>query len=161
MTRRCGQRLGQHRRGRCDGIAVLANDLSRTEDVLRRRPSSGLSTLGKLTVNSDGTVQYDPKTSALLQALNAGALTDTFTYSALDQHGAPAGRSAWSFRGAAEPPAADGEVFEDGSRRRRAARAGRRGSNGNLTSTVTGSGRCAARGLPLPARQPGGDPHRV
>ena len=127
-------------------IAVLANDHDvDTGDTLHvaglgSATGSGLSTLGaKLTVNPDGTVQYDPRTAALLQALNEGeTLTDTFTYSALDQHDAasPATVSV-VVQGAAEPPPADGEVFEDGSRHA----SGQLALDDGATATsVTGSG---------------------
>ena len=73
-----------------------------------------------LAVNADGTIQYDPTGAALIQALDEGeTLTDTFTYTITDQHGATdtatvsvVVQGADDARGTGD----HGEVFEDGSR---------------------------------------------
>jgi VCBS repeat-containing protein len=106
---------------------VLANDRDvDTGDTLHvgsfgSSTGNALSVLGAaLKVNADGTLQYDPRTSSLLQTLDAGeSLTDTFVYTALDQNGASSlATVSVVVQGADDAPAvpADGSVFEDGSR---------------------------------------------
>ncbi len=72
-------------------INVLANDTDPDAgDTLSVAGFAGVSAQGAaITLNSDGTLHYDPTHAAELQALAVGeTLTDTFTYTAKDQHGA-------------------------------------------------------------------------
>ena len=60
-------------------------------------------------INSDGTVTYDPTSAAAIQALVAGeTLTDTFTFTLRDEHGAISNQATATItvRGANDAPAA-------------------------------------------------------
>jgi VCBS repeat-containing protein len=72
-------------------INVLGNDTDAdVGDTLSVASFAALSAQGAaVTLNTDGTLHYDPTHAAVLQALAAGeTLTDTFTYTAQDQTGA-------------------------------------------------------------------------
>ncbi len=72
-------------------INVLGNDTDAdVGDTLSVASFAALSAQGAaITLNTDGTLHYDPTQAANLQALAAGeTLTDTFTYTSQDQHGA-------------------------------------------------------------------------
>ncbi len=78
-------------------IAVLANDgdpdagAAPTVSALPARSVLGAA----LTLAADGTVTYDPRAAAALQALGAGeALTDSFTYTVVDAGGLTATATA-------------------------------------------------------------------
>ncbi len=68
-------------------IAVLTNDTdANTTDTLSVDRVDATSTNGAtLTLEADGTITYDPTSSATLQAMGAGAtISDTFTYDVTD-----------------------------------------------------------------------------
>jgi len=70
-------------------INVLGNDTDSESPVLAVKFVPATSRLGAaLTINLDGTVNYDPRGAARLQVLPAGAtLTDSFTYVVTDENG--------------------------------------------------------------------------
>jgi len=70
-------------------IAVLANDRDVDGNPLSVAGADTTSTLGaSITVNPDGTLRYDPRDSAALQALAAGeSMEDTFSYTISDLRG--------------------------------------------------------------------------
>jgi VCBS repeat-containing protein len=69
-------------------LGVLANDTDiDASDVLSVEPVILTSSLGaQVTLNADGSISYDPRASATLQALAAGAqANDTFSYTLRDR----------------------------------------------------------------------------
>ncbi|MCO6187036.1 tandem-95 repeat protein, partial [Rhizobium sp. L1K21] len=72
-----------------DTALLLSNDTDGDSDVLTVTAVSATSEHGAtVTLNSDGTISYDPTGSVTLNALNNGeTLTDTFTYTISDGHG--------------------------------------------------------------------------
>ncbi|MBI2213373.1 MAG: tandem-95 repeat protein, partial [Acidobacteria bacterium] len=70
------------------GIAVLANDSDPEGATLTVVAVNTAGTLGSVTIGVGGVVNYDPTTSAAIQALAAGgSLTDTFSYTISDGAG--------------------------------------------------------------------------
>lgn len=71
-------------------IAVLQNDSDPDGDAITVSLGTATSALGAtIVVNDDGTIAYDPSSSAQLGALNTGEQAiDTFTYVITDAHGA-------------------------------------------------------------------------
>jgi uncharacterized repeat protein (TIGR01451 family) len=74
---------------------VLGNDLDPEVAPLTVQSASAVSALGAtVALAADGSFSYDPRSSATLQALGAGAqATDSFSYTAIDGGGATAGGS--------------------------------------------------------------------
>ncbi len=72
-----------------DTATLLANDSDVDGDELTMTGVSATSAYGAtLTLNTDGTISYDPTGADAVQALAAGqALTDTFTYTVEDGNG--------------------------------------------------------------------------
>ncbi|WP_299752768.1 tandem-95 repeat protein [uncultured Tateyamaria sp.] len=72
-----------------DTATLLANDNDVDGDVLTVTDVSTTSTHGAtLTLNTDGTISYDPTGAGAVQALAEGqTLTDTFAYTVSDGHG--------------------------------------------------------------------------
>ncbi len=72
-----------------DTATLLANDNDVDGDALTVTAISATSTHGAaLTLNTDGTISYDPTGAEAVQALTNGqALTDTFTYTVEDGNG--------------------------------------------------------------------------
>ncbi|EEE35165.1 vcbs repeat domain protein [Rhodobacteraceae bacterium KLH11] len=72
-----------------DTATLLANDSDVDGDALTVTDVSATSTHGAtLTLNSDGTISYDPTGADAVQALAEGqTLTDTFTYTVADDNG--------------------------------------------------------------------------
>jgi T1SS-143 domain-containing protein len=68
---------------------LTANDTDPDRDALTVLSVASTSSKGaSVVLNSDGTVTYDPRSSATLQALNSGTRTeDTFTYTVSDGKG--------------------------------------------------------------------------
>jgi VCBS repeat-containing protein len=67
-------------------VNVLANDTDPENDVLSVSAFDATSAKGAtISLNADGTLKYDPTTSAMLNALAVGEMTtDTFTYAVTD-----------------------------------------------------------------------------
>lgn len=77
-------------------LEVLGNDSDPDLDPLTLSPGSWTSSLGAtVTVNGDGSILYDPRTSAVLNGLNTGdePLTDRFSYTVTDGKGGTS--TAW------------------------------------------------------------------
>ncbi|MFG5379850.1 Ig-like domain-containing protein, partial [Yoonia sp. R2-816] len=72
-----------------DTATLLANDSDIDGDALTVTAVSATSEHGAtLTLNTGGTISYDPTGAAAVQALAEGqTLTDTFTYTVSDGHG--------------------------------------------------------------------------
>jgi VCBS repeat-containing protein len=91
-------------------IAVLANDTDPDQGaVLSVAGLPGKSALGaELSINRDGTVQYDPTGASALKALPAGqTATDTFTYTVKDEKGATSTATVTvTVHGVNDPPVA-------------------------------------------------------
>jgi VCBS repeat-containing protein len=103
-------------------INVLSGDRDPdTGDVLSVVGVQAKSALGAtLTIASDGTVTYDPRSVAALRALARGeTATDTFTYTIADEHGATAtAKVTVTVVGQNDPPVA---VADQGSTSKTAA----------------------------------------
>jgi VCBS repeat-containing protein len=122
-------------------IAVLGNDDDVDSGHTLTVTGAFTSARGAaVTVNPDGTIQYDARDSAELQALNAGqSLDDTFTYQVSDEHGATdTATVSLIVQGADDAPVelADGSVFEDGARYA----SGELDTDGATVTSVSGSG---------------------
>ena len=90
---------------------LLVNSTDIDGDTLLVNSVSTISSYGATVyLNADGTITYDPTTSALIQALNAGEMIeDTFTFTVRDQHGATsnAATATIKVRGANDAPVAE------------------------------------------------------
>ncbi|MHC4178455.1 MAG: beta-propeller domain-containing protein [Planctomycetota bacterium] len=94
-------------------IAVLGNDRDADGDPLSVAAADDTSALGaSVTINLDGTLTYDPRDSATLQALASGeTMEDTFSYTISDvRGGTDTGTVTVTLSGLDEPEG--GEIIE-------------------------------------------------
>lgn len=73
---------------------LLANSSDADGDALSIASVATSSNGALVFLNEDGSVTYDPTGSAIIQALGAGeTMTDTFTFTVKDEHGAVSGQA--------------------------------------------------------------------
>ena len=111
--------VATHNEDQVVDINVLANDTDvDVGDTLTVAGFSAISAQGAaITLNADGTLHYDPTHAANLQAMAVGeSVTDTFTYTAQDSHGAISNTATVSVlvAGANDAPVAVADVAAGG-----------------------------------------------